>query len=44
MECNAIAQNRNCKKTEEIFPWPEKIAANFERDFTSGYGTSKEEK
>lgn len=44
MEHNAIAQNGNCKKIEEIFPWPEKITANFERDFTSRYGTSKEEK
>lgn len=26
----SIFQSRNCKKTEEIFPWPEKIEVNYE--------------
>lgn len=45
MEHDPIAQNRNCKKIEEVFPWPEKITENFEEDFTSRvHGTRKEEK
>jgi len=40
---NPIAQNMNRKKIEVIFTQPEKIAANFERDFISRvHGTRKE--
>lgn len=29
MENDPIVQNKNCKRIEDIFPWPGKIKANF---------------